>query len=172
MDRQAAERRRRQRYKSIQLLLNVLILTAILTLASLTAYLNDRIGELMRRTTGDIKTVQTRVDAASAASSDNKQDLEEINRTLSRDQELLNRAIAESRATALIDWVGSYLNQLEAQGKLHIDSPDERNDVAGSLRVQIRSIIVNEMIARPEVSDTQVRRRIERLVDTSLPEDR
>lgn len=126
------------------------------------------IGRLISQTTSEIKTVQTGVEATRAATSLNKQDLEEIDRTLRLHQELLNRSVAENRATTLLDSVSSYLDRLEANGQLKFGSPDEKQGIARRLRERIRSTVVNEMILKPELSDSQVTRRIEKLVDRHL----
>ena len=115
-----------------------------------------------------MKSIRASLAAINVAIDGIKQRLDANSETLRLHQGLLTRALAESRVSALLSTVDGYLGQLEASGELEFEGADDRANVTRKLKDRIRQTMLNQVLDRPDLSDTQLRRRIERLVDRYL----
>ena len=175
IERQAVEQQRHRREQLVRAGLYAAVIAALLALGAFTAYLDYLLNQGTARTALEIRSVGSRVDAVNAAIGALQQKIEqnthavEANQqTLQLHRELLARALAETRTSSLLSTVDSYLTKLEGTGELEFDGPEDRADVARKLKDRIRPAIVNAIVEKPELTDAQVRRRIERLADRYL----
>ena len=73
---------------------------------------------------------------------------------------------AEIRVNVYMPRVHDYLRELENQQKFEFDDgSSERFDIGEKLKERIRPILVKQLIRTPEITDEQIERRIEVLVD-------
>lgn len=175
IERQAVEQQRQRRERRVRAGLYAALLAALLALGAFTAYLDYLLNQGTARTALEIRSVGSRVDAVNAAIGALQQKIEQNNhaveanqQTLQLHRELLARALAETRASSLLSTVDSYLTELEGTGELEFDGAEDRADVSRKLKDRIRPAIVNAIVEKPELTDAQVRRRIERLADRYL----
>jgi hypothetical protein len=175
IERQASEQRRRRREHRIQAGLYIVLLLALAGIGGFTAHLNSLLRESTVRNAAQLQAVRSGLDAANLALTGiqrqldtNNHALQQNNQTLQLHRDLLTRALAETRTANLISMVDSYLTQLEATGEVEFEGSEDRADVARKLKDRIRPVIVTDLVDRPELTDGQVRRRIERLVDRDL----
>jgi hypothetical protein len=175
IERQVLEHERRRREQRVRVGVYVTLIVALLALGAFTAYLDYLLNQATAQTAAEIRSVRRSVDAVNEAIAAVKQKIEENNQaleanhqTLQLHRELLARALAETRTSNLLSTVDSYLTALEGTGELEFEGPDDRADVSRKLKDRIRPVIVNEIVDKPELTDAQLRRRIERLADRYL----
>lgn len=175
LERQAVEQQRHRRERRVRAGLYAGLIAALLALGAFTAYLDSLLNQGTARIGLEIQSVRSRVDAVNAAIGALQQKIEQNNhaveanqQTLQLHRELLARALAETRTSSLLSTVDSYLTELEGTGELEFDGPEDRADVSRKLKDRIRPVIVNAIVEKPELTDAQVRRRIERLGDRYL----
>jgi len=169
------EHERRRREQRLRVVVYAALILALLALGAFTAYLDFLLNQATARTTAEIRSVRRSVDVVNTAIGairqkieENNQALEANHQTLQLHRELLARALAETRTSNLLSTVDSYLTELEGRGDLEFDGPEDRADVSRKLKDRIRAVIVNDIVEKPELTDGQVRRRIERLADRYL----
>ncbi len=169
------EHERRRREQRLRVGLYAALILALLALGAFTAYLDYLLNQATTRTTSEIQSVRRSVDAVNKSVGEIKQKIDENNHALEANQQtlalhrdLLARALAETRTASLLSAVDSYLTRLEAPGELEFDGPEDRADVSRKLKDRIRPVIVNDIVEKPELTDGQVKRRIERLADRYL----
>jgi hypothetical protein len=133
-------------------------------IAGSTAYLDYLVGQTIR----EIRAVQTGVNTANMAAHAMMRVFEENNNARRIDRELLTRTIAESRASTALHAVDSYLDQLEEKGQLEFNRPKDKADVSRKLKDRVRPVIIDDLLLRADMTDTQLRKRVEQLVARHL----
>lgn len=83
-------------------------------------------------------------------------------------REALTRSAAEIRATLLVGYVDTYLDQLEENGELEFDGPIDKRNVSRKLKEKILPVLVNELIHSAQMTDFQARKRTEELAKRYL----
>lgn len=175
IERQTVEQQRHRREQRVRAGLYAGFIAALFALGAFTAYLDYLLNQGTARTALEIRAVRGRVDAVNAAMGTLEQKIEQNNhaveanqQTLQLHRELLARALAETRTSNLLSTVDSYLTELEGTGELEFEGPEDRADVSRKLKDRIRPVIVSAIVEKPELTDAQVRRRMERLADRYL----
>ena len=77
---------------------------------------------------------------------------------------------AESRLLWTLGHVDDYL-QVLGESKIEFESLSERWGLAEKFKKIIQPVLVKELVQKPDLSDEQIHKRIERLVDEHLPEE-
>jgi len=85
-----------------------------------------------------------------------------------RRQEANARLAADFRAGLLASYVRDYLRELDERGAIRFKGLTERWEFADKLEKEIRPKLMERLLQDPDTSDTDLRKRIEKLVNSRL----